>query len=216
MARENFAEAERELDAGLAAAHDGSNVPARFSAVGLHWLNGLLCLAREADDEALASFERELALETCGHLYARECCANTWHAIGACHLRRGDKPGARAAFEQAIARVDAHPMARAGLLISADLKVGGSINHLPGGSMENGAADLQVGPASSIDRALASAALLVANGDAPAAAAIVDAAIASAPPGNAGWILPVEPLLDVQRRRAVWERALTRVRMRAE
>jgi len=195
----------------------GSNRPTRFSAVGLHWLNGLLCLARGADVEALASFERELALEASGHLYARECGANTSYAIGACHLRRGETSAARAAFEQAMARVPAHPMVRAGLVIgSAGLKTGGSISQETGGSVESGAADLQVGPPSSVDHAFARAAWLVARGDAPTAAAIVDAALASAPPGNAGWTLPVEPLLDAMRHREIWEPTLTRVRMRAE
>ena len=37
---------------------------------------------------ALESLERELSFEASGHLYARECCANTWYAIGALHQRR--------------------------------------------------------------------------------------------------------------------------------
>jgi len=186
VARENFAEAERELDDGLASARDESNEPARFSAVGLHWLKGLLCLARGADVEAGASFERELALEARGHLYTRECCANTWYAIGACRLRRGDTSAACAAFERAIARVSAHPMARAGLSIAADREAGGSIAIDPRPIHGQAAASPQAGPAPSVDQALAAVTLLVARGDAPAAAPVVDAAIASAPSGNAG------------------------------
>jgi hypothetical protein len=68
----------------------------------------------------------------------------------------------------------------------------------------------------SVDHAFARAAWLVARGDAPTAAAIVNAALASAPPGNSGWTLPVEPLLEVLRHREIWEPALARVRMRAE
>jgi hypothetical protein len=93
-------------------------------------LNGLLCLARGADVEAPASFERDLALEASGHLYARECCANTSYAIGASHLRRGETSAARTAFEQAMALVPAHLMARVGLMIvSAGLKPGGYASH---------------------------------------------------------------------------------------
>ena len=41
---------------------------------------------------ALEEFERELMLENAGQLYARECAANTWYAIGALRLRQG-RPG---------------------------------------------------------------------------------------------------------------------------
>ncbi len=208
VARENLTEAEREIDAGLASAPDGSEVPARFSAVGLHWLKGLLCLARGAGADALASFERELALEASGHLYAREISANAWYAIGAWHLRRGDPAAARAAFEQAIARVPAHPRAGVGIVMAAGRKAGGSA--------EDGTADREVGGSASIDQAFVRAAWLARRGDPAAAATIVDTAIASAPAGNAGWILPVEPLLDVAHHREVWARVLARVRMRAE
>lgn len=211
VARGNAADAERELDAGLAAAQDEANGPARFSAVGLHWLQGLLSLARGADAEALASFDRELALEARGHLYARECCANTACAMGACHLRRGDASAARRAFEQALARVPAHPMARAGLAMA-----GGTPDGDVDAAAASGADVDRNGRSTSVHHAFARAALLVAHGDAPAAAAVVDAAIAAAPPGNSGWTLLVEPLLDIARHPGVWDRALARVRMRAE
>ena len=43
-----------------------------------------------------------------GHLYARECCANTWYAIGALRLRQGKKTEAQQAFAQALERVPNH------------------------------------------------------------------------------------------------------------
>ena len=46
--------------------------------VALHWLKGLLRTASGAADDAMASFDQELALEARGHLYAREAAANTW------------------------------------------------------------------------------------------------------------------------------------------
>jgi hypothetical protein len=49
----------------------------KFNAVALHWLLGLVLLARGDEDAALAELERELEGEKSGHLYARECCANT-------------------------------------------------------------------------------------------------------------------------------------------
>lgn len=40
-------------------------------------------LARGSAGEAQAWFDRELALEARGHLYAREAAANAWYAKGA-------------------------------------------------------------------------------------------------------------------------------------
>jgi tetratricopeptide (TPR) repeat protein len=101
-----FDEADRQLDAGLAAVASDS----RQSFVAFYWLKGLLLLARGDEQAALASFEQELELESRGHLHARECRASAWSAIGAVRLRQGDRPGARAAFEEAVTRVPRLPM----------------------------------------------------------------------------------------------------------
>jgi DNA-binding winged helix-turn-helix (wHTH) protein len=76
VARNALGEAERELTAGIAGqAAQGPDAP--FNSVALHWLLGLVILARGDEDAALAEFERELDGEKSGQLYARECCANT-------------------------------------------------------------------------------------------------------------------------------------------
>jgi tetratricopeptide (TPR) repeat protein len=112
VARQAFDDTERELTAGMTA--DASQPHrARFGGVALHWLHGLIVLARGDEGGALASFDRELAGEESGQLYARECCANAWYAIGAVRLRRGDRDGALAAFAETVARVPLHPMAHA-------------------------------------------------------------------------------------------------------
>jgi hypothetical protein len=47
------------------------------------------------------------------------------------------------------------------------------------------------------------------------AAGLVDAALATAEPGNAGWLLPLDPLLRPAGAPAMWASALARVRTRA-
>jgi hypothetical protein len=52
-------------------------------------------------------------------------------------------------------------------------------------------------------------------GDPEDAMRLVDHALTVAPPGNAGWLLPVEPLLNVAAAPDTWAPALTRLRTRA-
>ena len=115
VARYALDEAERELAIGIAsqsgaAAPSHGSVPLRFTGCGASFTS-----TRDEQQAALAAFERELAFEDSGHLYGRECCANTWYAIGALRFRQGDRDAAVAAFRQAIRRVSVHPLARLGL-----------------------------------------------------------------------------------------------------
>ena len=199
VARQAWDEAERELDAGIAAQASQQTAPSRFSGVALHWLRGLVHLARGDERRALESLERELSFEASGHLYARECCANTWYAIGALHQRRQQRDKAVRGFEEALARVPRHPLARLGL----------SMMH-PGGET----APARVS-APSFDAAIVHVAQLVLAGDATSAARLLDHALAAAPSGNAGWLLPVEPLLNVSAATETWAPVLARLRSRA-
>jgi DNA-binding winged helix-turn-helix (wHTH) protein/Flp pilus assembly protein TadD len=199
VARQALDEAERELDAGIAS-QAGQETPSRFSSVALHWLRGLLHLARGDERRALESLERELSFEASGHLYTRECCANTWYAIGAIHARKQRRQDAVAAFQQALARVPRHPLARLGL-----------------GILERGApmpAAMSVS-APSFDAALTQAALLVVAGDLQDGMRLVEHALTGAPPGNAGWLIPVEPMLNVAAAPDTWAPVLARLRTRA-
>ena len=205
VARQVMDEAERELRAG-ADAQDGQPAHAAFSAVALHWLLGLVHLARGDEADAMAEFERELAFEGAGHLYGRECCANTWYAIGAIHLRKGRRTDARAAFEEALRRVPGHPLASVAVT-AAGGTAPTSFRH-----PEKPHADLE----RDVDTALVRAAALVASGASADAARLVDAALEAAPPGtSAGWVLPVEPLLNVAADPALWAPALSTLRTRS-
>jgi tetratricopeptide (TPR) repeat protein len=206
VARNVLGQAEEELDAGIAAeARRGEQAP--FSAVGLQWLRGLILLARGDDQAALDAFERELACEVSGHLYARECCANTWYAIGVLHWRAARLADSRAAFEQTVRRVAAHPLARI-----AQAAVDGSDPRSRGV-----AATFQhhATATSGVDAAFARAAVLVLQADSAGAASEVARALAEAPPGSAGWLLPIEPLLHVTAAAQIWAPALDRLRARA-
>jgi len=194
VARQALDEAERELVAGLA---DGSadRDHQRFSSVALHWLRGLIALAAGDTARAFESFASELRLENSGHLYARECVANTCYAIGAARRRQGDADGARSAFEECLARVPAHLFARAALGLEAS----------PAGSRPP------------VDVAIARAVACTSRGTSvcDADAMMIARAVSQAGSGNAGWLVPVEPMLHISSAPAVWAGVLTRLRRRA-
>jgi DNA-binding winged helix-turn-helix (wHTH) protein len=199
IARHALDEAERELEAGIGSQDRQRNGPSRFSGVALHWLRGLVYLARGDARRAFELLERELSFEVSGHLYARECCANAWYAIGAIHARTQQRDKAEAAFRQALARVPKHPLAKVGLvLVGSDAP-----------------APTRAAVASSIDSAIAHAAQLAVAGNHADAARLVDQLLSMAPPGNAGWLIPVEPTLNVASAPDTWAPVLARLRTRA-
>jgi DNA-binding winged helix-turn-helix (wHTH) protein len=206
VARQALGEAERELTAGLRTA----GRQARFNAVALHWLAGLVLFARGDEAEAVTEFEMELGAEHAGHLYARECCANTWYAIGALRWHQGRLDEARFAFQQAISRVAGHAMAQVGLAAaSGRLTVDAEAADAMGRGVSDGS-DVRA-----FDAAMVRAARLQMGGSIAQAANVVERALDSAPGGSAGWILPVEPLFHVRARPEIWAASLALVRNRA-
>ena len=188
VARQSFDAAEHALAAG-ATAQDAQH-GGRFAAVGLHWLRGMVLLRRGDVDGAQAAFARELEFERSGHVYARECCANVWYARAAIEHRCGCHDRARAALEQAIDRAPRHPLARAAAGIASE-------------------------PAADVDTAHAAAIGAVLANDTPSAARILEEALSVAPPGVAGWTIPVDPWLRCADDPAAWAVTLACVRNRA-
>ena len=205
VARQAWAEADRELAAPLAR----DDRRARFGSVALHWLQGLLLLDRGDDVGALQAFQRELASEHGGHLYARECSANTWYAIGALRLRQGLAGDARAAFQHALNRVPQHPMARIGFAVANGAPPALPTLRTPKPGDGRSACSV------SVETALVHAGHLVTAGAHADAAHVVHEALLHAPDSGAGWHLAVEPLLHVSAHAGVWARALARLRDRA-
>ena len=192
VARQAFDAAVEELRAGCASQDAQRTDIGRFKAVGLHLLHGLVLAARSDEDGALEQFTRELDFEGDGQLYARECAANTWYAIGALHLRAGRREDAEAASREALNRVPGHRLAGA---------LCGVTRQLP--------------TTTSVDAAMAAAAALVLDGKYDDAARLCGEALVLAEPGQAGWILPVEPLLNPLRHADAWARTLAILRDRA-
>jgi tetratricopeptide (TPR) repeat protein len=200
VARQAFGHATIHLRAGCTAQDAQPKGTGLLTAVGLHLLHGLVLAAQGDRAAARDAFARELALENPGHVYARECAANTWCAIGALALTEGQCEAARDAFGEALSRVPGHAMAAMGRQFAG-----------------NGSADLahMSGNASPIDSAFVRAAALVLHGRHADAARLCTDALIAAEPGSAGYLLPVDPLLRANERREVWAPALAAVANRA-
>jgi len=198
VARQVFDAALDQLRAGCASQDAQRKESGRFNAVGLHLLHGLVLAAQGDPDGAIEEFSREMAFEADGQLYARECSANTLYADGAIRLRQGRREEAAAAFREALKRVPGHPLAAAAL-----------------GQVPSGSKPAERGEAMGVDAAIVQAAVLALAGKHDQAARLCGDALAHALPGPAGWLLPVDPLLNATAHRDAWAGTLAMVRDRA-
>lgn len=206
VAREALDIAMEHIRAGCAAQDAQHNEGERFTGVGLHLLHGLVLAARRWEG-AGEELTRELAFEQSGHIYARECCANTWYALGALALRSGQRDESCASFKEALIRVPDHPLASAGLAAATGEK-------LPSPSTVT----TEDSKMTSIDidtATVLAVRLAVQDRHAEAARICGEALHHHGEPSQAGWLLPVEPLLHVAGHRAAWTPVLTTLRARA-
>jgi hypothetical protein len=210
VARQAFDLAEDQLRIG-AATQDAQQGAQAFSSIGCHWLLGLVLLARGDEAHGVDELRRELAFETNRHLYARECIANTWYAIGAVHLRRGHRTDAAAAFEHALERVPSHALALVGLSLAQETPAERDTLH----ARIDRRLDQLDASGLSVERAVARAAIAVSSAGPLDAARILDEALASASSGSAGWLIPVDPLLNITAHDPAFARVLVRLRTRA-
>jgi DNA-binding winged helix-turn-helix (wHTH) protein/Flp pilus assembly protein TadD len=209
VARQSFDAAEREIDAGITAQEKRAEATSRFTAVGLHWLNGLLRLQRGDEAGAAAAFDRELASGASAHLYGAECCAHVHYARGARAWQANDRGSAAACFAQALAAASGYLPARAALATLTEARGDApdpSFAALVGRLREQ---------RFTIDVAIALEIPRIMQGDEAAAAAAIEEACLTAPPGSQGWQLPLDPLIAAHRHPEVWAGALAALRSRA-
>lgn len=76
-------------------------------------------------------------------------------------------------------------------------------------------ADGHGAPGRLVDEAIARAAWLSFSGDVAGGVRLIAAALAAAPPGNAGWLAPIDPLLGIRYARETWTPILSMLRTRA-
>jgi DNA-binding winged helix-turn-helix (wHTH) protein/Flp pilus assembly protein TadD len=116
IARGDFDRAEHALREGVIVQDRQAGRRERFPARGLHWLLGLVRLARGDTTEATLEFERETA--SGGQLYAPEFAMNAFDGLGFTALVRGDAAAAEKNFRHALELFPAHARSHVGLAVA--------------------------------------------------------------------------------------------------
>jgi hypothetical protein len=154
---------------------------------------GLVRLAQDDVDEALRELDRERQLAEPHRLYGREFSMNAFCGRGACLLRVGRASDALDAFRQALALYPDHAQSHLGLSLA--LGAAGAHDAATAARLK---ARETLGTLSAhrpVEAALVRSHLLATDGRAADASVVLCTMLDGAPPGFAGWTLPIEPLL---------------------
>ena len=193
VARGHLQQAETVLRQGAAVQDRQVARGDRYPALGLHWLLGLVRLAQEDVDEALEEFTREGRRADPHRLYGREYEMSALYCRGACMLRVGRHSDAIDCFEQALGLYPEHAQSHIGLALA--LRSTGSIARAD--STVRALAKIQARLAGTrpIEAALVESQAQATGGHVETACAVLCSLLDTAPPGFAGWTIPIEPLL---------------------
>ena len=192
VARGHLREAETVLRQGAAVQDRQVARGDRYPALGLHWLLGLVRFAQRDLDEALREFGREEERADPHRLYGREYEMNAAHACGACLLRAGRAADAIGSFDRALELYPDHAPSCVGLSLA--LRATGSRERADTVNRRLSTILEQLRATRPIEAALVEARVLAAGGQTEAAGAVLCRLLESAPPGFAGWTVPIDPL----------------------
>jgi DNA-binding winged helix-turn-helix (wHTH) protein/tetratricopeptide (TPR) repeat protein len=213
IARRDLQTADRLLQTGVASHGRPGATDARFPASGLHVLRGLIRLAAGEPAKARAAFDRELEAKG-SHLFADESARDAFDGQGQARLAEGDAAGAVAMFEAALARYPDHARSLIGLASACRAMGAADRADRSMAQARKVIEDLRANRRIS-DAVLANAAWHVAS-DRPAdATAMLMEFLKTAPPGSAGWGLPVDPFLAGLRKQPAFDAVLALLADRA-
>jgi DNA-binding winged helix-turn-helix (wHTH) protein/Flp pilus assembly protein TadD len=213
VARGHLRDAETVLRHGAAVQDRQVARGDRYPALGLHWLLGLVRFAQGDLDEALREFDCEKERADPHRLYGREYEMNVAHARGACLLHAGRAGEAVGSFERALELYPDHAPSCGGL--AQALRASGSGEGADAIDRRLPAILEQLRAARPIEAALVEAQMLAATGQADAAGAVLSKLFESAPPGFAGWTVPIDPLFVQLQGTPAFAAALERLAERA-
>lgn len=191
VARRNLAEAETVLRQGAAVQDRQIARGGRYPALGLHWLLGLVRLANDDPDEALAEFDREASFALLHRLYGREYQMHAATARGAALVRAGRVDEAIASYRKALTFYPDNAPALLGLADACRVAGRQAESEACRSSAEAAVRTLE--STRPLYAAMVRAEMLAASGQSDASAQVLTAALSGAPGGFACWTMPIEP-----------------------
>lgn len=195
-ARQAFGPALESASLGAQAqTHDAESDGSPFPPIGLHWLKGLLLLRDEHVGAAILEFAREIDDAQRGRIYADEFRVNAQIAAGFAHLSVDDAAGAADAFRSALATLPHNGRALIGLyqaLRRTSFAAEASHHLMP--QIDRSISELVSGQRLA-EAAMVRAALQTAKGNIDEACRTLRGLLETAPPGQTGWIIPIDPSL---------------------
>jgi DNA-binding winged helix-turn-helix (wHTH) protein len=212
IARNDLARAGDILARGVTVGEDAALRLERFPGRGLHWLTGLVRLAMGDRARARLALQQELD-STARALFAEEFVMDACYGLGFARLDDGDPEGAAAIFDEALVRYPEHARSLIGRAVALR-----SLGHAEAAevSLERAANAIDtIRPLRPNEAGLAAACLQLTRQDPNAAIRTLDELLQGAPPGLAGWSIPIEPLLAPLRTSEAFGHVLARLRARA-
>jgi DNA-binding winged helix-turn-helix (wHTH) protein len=164
----------------------------RFPALGLHWLLGLVLLAKDDVTEAAGEFDREVQVADVHRLYGREYVMSAQLGRAFADMRAGRPEVGLAACDAALRLYPGWSPCH--LVRAYGLR---ALGHEAAAEESLSAADAAVRALERrqpVEGALARAQLLTAQARAEAALDLLAQLLRRAPPGFAAWSLPIDPL----------------------
>ena len=213
IARGTLDRAESVLREGTIVQDRQADLKQRYPAKGLHWLLGLVRLARGDAAEALLEFDREIA-SGAGQLYAPEFAMNAHDGAGFAHLQTGDPADAAARFRKALELFPDHARSLVGL--GAALAADGDVSAAQAAYVKAVAAIDALRRGGRTGEAMLTEAFHHAvKGQDDAAVKCLQTLLERAEMSFTGWTIPVEPLFHPLRTRPVFQPILARLADRA-
>jgi DNA-binding winged helix-turn-helix (wHTH) protein len=214
-ARQAFGPALSTASAGATAQsrqleHEGSPFPS----IGLHWLRGLLLLRERQVGLAIESFAREMDELPEAQIYAGEFRVNAQVAAGFAHLAADDATGAIDAFRMALEILPRNGRALIGLYAALRQTTLAREAQLLLPQIDQTIAELAAS-GRSIEAAIIQAAAEVSRGEADAACTTLERLLEGSPPGQAGWLIPIDPALAALRSHPHYPRIVALLAARA-
>jgi tetratricopeptide (TPR) repeat protein len=200
IARGALDRAESVLREGTIVQDRQANLRQRYPAKGLHWLLGLVRLAKRDPTEARAEFDREIAVGPT-QLYAAEFAMNAYDGAGFVALETGDAADAVRMFRKALELFPEHARSLVGL--GAALAASGDKRAADAAFKHaTGAIDALRQGGRGSEATIAGAFMHAVCGRSEEAVASLKRLVDRPELPFTGWTIPIEPLFASLRQRA--------------